>query len=174
MFVYRGQIFEAGGEIKFSPVYSHIVLLLKSKAIGFGDDHVSGLADVVEDTLCGVRVAERRVGLELLHDGVALVDDDDGLPSGVGCQSVEDDAPERLGLDSSIYMWAYGVEICFSPSASKNFYSVLPHMTSKGRGQGFNGSIYLEGYGAWFQWLNIFVRVRGMVSTAQNICKGGY
>ena len=40
-------------------------------------------------------------------------------------------------------MWAYGVEICFSPLASKNFYSVLPHMTSKGTGHGFNSSIYL-------------------------------
>ena len=56
-------------------------------------------------------------------------------------------------------MWAYGVEICFSPLASKNFYSVLPHMTSKGR---YHGSIvgnHSKGYRAWFQQLNIFVRV---------------
>jgi hypothetical protein len=29
VFVYRGQIFEAEGEIKFSPAYRHIVILLR-------------------------------------------------------------------------------------------------------------------------------------------------
>ena len=44
---------------------------------------------------------------------------------------------------SSICMWAYGGEICFSPSASKNFPSIVPHTIPKGRGHGFNDSIYL-------------------------------
>ncbi len=44
---------------------------------------------------------------------------------------------------SSIYKWAYGVEICFSPQALKNFFSIHPHIVPKGRGHGFNGSIYL-------------------------------
>ena len=52
-------------------------------------------------------------------------------------------ATQEPGLPSSIYMWAYGVEICFSPSASKNFYSIHPHIVPKGRGHAFNGSIYL-------------------------------
>ena len=46
---------------------------------------------------------------------------------------------------SSMRLSAYGVEICFSPSASKNFYSV--HRQP-------------------------LVRVEGMVSMAQYICKG--
>jgi hypothetical protein len=33
VFVYRGQFFEAEGEIKFSPVYRHIVLLLEASTI---------------------------------------------------------------------------------------------------------------------------------------------
>jgi hypothetical protein len=43
-----------------------------------------------------------------------------------------------FGAGSSIYMWVYGVEICFSPSASKNLNSVHPHIVSKGRGHAFN------------------------------------
>ena len=44
----------------------------------------------------------------------------------------ENDLYTISGLDSSqqpssICMWAYGGEICFSPSASKNFPSVHPH-----------------------------------------------
>ena len=51
-----------------------------------------------------------------------------------------DQAP--TGTVSSIYMWAYGVEICFPPPAQKQFYSVHPHIVPKGRGHGFNSSIY--------------------------------
>ena len=49
-----------------------------------------------------------------------------------------------LAVDpSSICMWAYAGEICFSPPASKNFSLIIPHTVPKGRGHGFNGSIYL-------------------------------
>ena len=44
---------------------------------------------------------------------------------------------------SSICMWAYAGEICFPPSASKNFPRIIPHTVPKGRGHGFNDSIYL-------------------------------
>ncbi len=44
----------------------------------------------------------------------------------------------HIKYESSIYMWAYGVEICFSPPASKHFYSILPHIVSKGRVHAFN------------------------------------
>ena len=40
----------------------------------------------------------------------------------------------HLADGRSINMWVYGVEICFSPSASKNLNSVHPHIVSKGRG----------------------------------------
>ena len=46
---------------------------------------------------------------------------------------------------SSIYMWAYAGEIYFPPPASKQFPRIIPHM---------------------------FLRVGGMLSTAQYICKG--
>ncbi len=49
-----------------------------------------------------------------------------------------------LSVDmSSICMWAYAGEICFSPSASKIFPRIIPHTVPKGRGHGFNDSIYL-------------------------------
>jgi hypothetical protein len=43
-------------------------------------------------------------------------------------------------------MWAYSVEICFSPSASKNIFAPYSHTQ--------------------------LLRVEGMISTAQYICKG--
>ena len=48
--------------------------------------------------------------------------------------------------ESSKTAWLYGVENLFSPSASKSFLPRSPTPSSKG-------------YRAWFQQLNIFVRV---------------
>ena len=73
---------------------------------------------------------------------------------------------------SSNRLSAYGVEICFPPSASKNFYSQHRQPPLKGTGHAFNGSIYLQGLGLGVELLKIFPRVGAMDSTAQYICKG--
>ncbi len=48
-----------------------------------------------------------------------------------------------VDIASSNTAWLYDVEIHFSPPASKNSNSIHPHIVPKGRGHGFNGSIYL-------------------------------
>ena len=62
-------------------------------------------------------------------------------------------------------MWAFGVEICISPLASKKFNSILPHTTSKGGGYGFNSSIYFSGWVLGVVLCCSFLKVGVRVST---------
>ncbi len=83
MFVCRGQIFEAEGEIKFSPVYRHIVLLLrlcdearrKAQVRLGGEARLEGEARLGDEARLGGdawRGGEARISLEAMPCGVVL------------------------------------------------------------------------------------------------------